>query len=57
MSDIVRKISFPVDEDGFFSRECPFCIRLFRVLFKKGELDNYEQEGLDSFLIEKENEN
>ena len=42
MGDIELNISLPLDDEGFFRRECPFCRREFA------------QEGIDSFMTEAE---
>ena len=54
MGDIEINISFPLDDEGFFRRECPFCRKEFKVLLTKEELNNLAQEGVDSFMIEPE---
>ena len=54
MSIIEKSISFPLDDDGFFRRECPLCCREFKVLLKKEELNDMIQEGIDSFMIEQQ---
>lgn len=45
-------LSFPLDDDGFFRRECPLCYREFKVLLEKDELTSLAQEGLDSYMLE-----
>jgi len=56
MGDIELNVSFPLDEEGFFRREWPFCRKEFKILLTKEELGNLAQAGLDSFMIEsKEN--
>jgi hypothetical protein len=52
MSDIEASVSFPLDDEGFFRRECPFCRNEFKVLLTKEELGSLAQEGIDSFMIE-----
>ena len=54
MSEIERCVSFPLDDKGFFRRACPFCQREFKVLLEKEELTDVAQQGLDSYLIQKE---
>jgi len=54
MSEIKKSISFPLDEDGFFRRECPLCHKEFKVLLKKEELTDLAQEGMDSFMLEED---
>lgn len=46
------ELSFPLDADGYLRRECPFCVREFKVLIEQDELNTFIQSGLDSFLVE-----
>jgi len=57
MSEIKVNLPFPLDEDGFFRRECPFCHKEFKVLLEKEELTDLAQEGIDSFMLEKKETN
>jgi len=52
MSEIKMNLSFPLDDDGFFRRECPLCHKEFKVLLEKEELTDLAQKGIDSFMIE-----
>jgi len=52
MSEIQMNLPFPLDDDGFFRRECPFCRKEFKVLLGKEELTDLAQKGMDSFMIE-----
>jgi hypothetical protein len=54
MSEIEKRISFPVDDKGFFRRSCSFCQREFKVLLEKEELTDVAQQGLDSYMVAKE---
>ena len=54
MSEIKINISLPLDDDGFFRRQCPFCCREFKVLLEKEELDDFVLKGIDSFMIEQQ---
>ena len=57
MSRIRINLSFPLDEDGFFRRECPLCHREFKVLLEKEELTDLAQKVVDFFMLdEKEKE-
>lgn len=56
MSEIKMDLSFPLDKDGFFRRECPFCRREFKILLKKDELTDIARKGIDSFMIKPEEE-
>jgi hypothetical protein len=53
MSNIEKTIALPLDEDGFFRRECPLCCKEFKILLSQEELTVLAQEGLDSFLLDK----
>lgn len=52
MSEIEMNISLPLDDDRFLRRECPLCLREFKVQLEQKELVDLAQEGIDSFLIE-----
>lgn len=52
MNNHRREISFPLDSDGFFRRQCPSCRREFKVLVEKSELTSLADRGLDSFMVE-----
>ena len=54
MGDIEINISLPLDDEGFFRRECPFCRREFKVMLSKDELGTLAQEEIDSFMTEAE---
>jgi len=56
MSEIKMNLSFPLDDGGFFRRECPFCRKEFKVLLEKEELTDLAQKGMDSFMIEPKEE-
>jgi len=56
MSEIRRNLHFPIDDDGFFRRECPFCRKEFKVLLEKEELLDLAQKYLYSFMIERKEE-
>lgn len=52
MSNIEMSISMPLDGEGFFRRECPLCLKEFKILLKKEELGDIAQTGLASFMID-----
>lgn len=52
MGDTEVNVSFPLDDSGFFRRECPLCHKEFKVLLTKEELSTLAQERIDSFMIE-----
>jgi hypothetical protein len=51
MGNIELSISFPLDE-GYFRRECPFCIREFKVRIEEDELNTLAQQGIQSYLVD-----
>jgi len=57
MSEIRMNVSFPLDEDGFFRRECPLCHKEFKVLLEKEELTDLAQKGIDFFMLEEKETN
>jgi len=56
MSEIKMNVSLPLDDDQFFRRECPLCNKEFKVLLTKEELADLAQKGIDSFMIEQDQE-
>jgi uncharacterized Zn-finger protein len=56
MNEIRMNLPFPLDDDGFFRRECPFCRKEFKVLLEREELTDLAQKGIDSFMIERKEE-
>lgn len=51
MSNIELTVSLPLD-NGYFRRECPLCMKEFKVLVTPEELTDFKQKGLDSFMLE-----
>jgi len=56
MSEVKVNLPFPLDEDGFLKRKCPLCYREFKVFLEEEELTDLAQKGIDSFILEKEEE-
>lgn len=56
MSNVEINITLPLDDEGFFRRECPLCHEEFKVLLKKEELGDIAQTGLASFMIDSQRE-
>lgn len=56
MSEIRLNLSFPLDDDGFFRRECPLCCREFKILLEQQELTDLAQEGIGSYMLQESNE-
>ena len=52
MSIIEQNISFPLDDDGFFRRQCPLCTREFKIKMTKEELTDIAQKGLEDYLLQ-----
>lgn len=49
---IHRQLSLPLDDAGFFRRECPLCRREFKVHLNDDELGQLAQCRIDDFLVE-----
>ena len=47
-----RQVSFPLDDEGFFRRECSLCCREFKVCLRENELGQLAQCRIDNFLVE-----
>ena len=54
MSEIVKSIQIPLDEEGYLRRGCPFCMKEFKILPEKEELDNSTPKNVDNYMIEEE---
>ena len=52
MSDIVIPIQLPIDDDGFLRRECPLCVRQFKVETSSEEQQSWIQNELDAYLLQ-----
>jgi len=52
MSEIRTSVSFPLDDDGFFRRQCSLCRKEFKVLLTEDELNDTGQEGVEDYLVE-----
>lgn len=57
MGDVQLNVSMPLDDEGYFRRECPLCMKEFKVLLTKEELSDFEQKSMDSFMLEKDASN
>lgn len=56
MSKIKMNLPFPLDDDRFFRRECPLCCKEFKVLLEEEELNDLAREGIDSYMLESQEE-
>ena len=52
MSETTIQVPFPVDDEGFFRRECPYCRREFKILLERAELGDMISQLEDSYLVE-----
>jgi hypothetical protein len=52
MGDIVLDISFPLDDDGFFRRECPLCSREFKVKLTPEEMRSASERCTHALLVD-----
>ena len=50
MADMSREVSIPLD-DGFLRRECPLCMREFKVALLPKEIEDLHQKVMNSFLV------
>ena len=56
MGDIEMHASFPLDDDRFFRRECPLCIKDFKIQIDEDELKDIGEKLMESFLLEQDRE-
>ncbi|HYA41731.1 MAG TPA: hypothetical protein VEF34_10530 [Syntrophobacteraceae bacterium] len=56
MTDIKMNVPFPLDDEGFFRRECPFCFREFKIKLKEDELSDLAQGVSSTFMVDSEPE-
>ena len=54
MSTIELSISFPLDEDRFLRRECPYCCKEFKVKVEEEQLVEPGEQDEKSFMTEPE---
>lgn len=52
MNEIRLSLSMPLDDDGYFRRECPLCCKEFKVLLEHDEMIDLAQHGVESYLLE-----
>lgn len=52
MSNVIFKINLPLDSDGFLRRECPYCIRQFKVEIKAEERQSLIEQQLQAYLLQ-----
>lgn len=52
MGDTIFSIPLPLDEGGFFRRECPFCVKQFKIHITSEELQRLAEKGIQSYLTE-----
>ena len=52
MSDLVINASVPLDDDRYLRRECPHCIREFKIKLSEEELTSYLDKHIASFLTD-----
>ena len=50
MSDVSIHISFPLDEDGYFRRECPYCLTEFKAKISEKDMHCFTQHLFDNYL-------
>ncbi len=52
MGTIIKNVQIPLDEDGFLRRECPFCMREFKIQLGEKDIQTVEDEVAQPFLLE-----
>jgi hypothetical protein len=53
MNEIKMNIPFPLDDDKFFRRACPFCKREFKIQISDEELEDLIQKSKESYMLER----
>ena len=53
MNEIKMNISFPLDNDKFFRRACPFCKREFKIQISNEELIDLFQKSRELYMLER----
>lgn len=56
MTETTIQMLFPVDDEGYFRRECPYCRKEFKVLLEKNEMGDMIRQLEDSYLIDESSE-
>ncbi len=56
MSERVLQVPFPIDDEGYFRRECPYCCRQFKVLLDKDEMRDMISKLEASYLLDESSE-
>ena len=56
MSKFVLKISIPLDGENFLRRECPHCVREFKIQMSPEDLKDHAEKGVESFLTDDDNQ-
>jgi hypothetical protein len=54
VSNIVLSINIPLDNDHYLRRECPNCMREFKIQVSSEELKNIANRGIQSYLTNDE---
>jgi len=52
MSKTIVQVPFPVDDEGYFRRECPYCRKEFKILLEKNEIEDMIHQLEDSYLLD-----
>lgn len=55
MSDINIQVNFPIDDQGFFRRECPYCNREFKIHAEQNDLQDVQSKLIESYLVDNSN--
>ena len=57
MNEIKMNIQFPLDNDKFFRRACPFCKREFKIQINDEELKDLIEKSKESHMLERKEVN
>jgi hypothetical protein len=52
MSTVSLPIELPLDSDGFLRRECPLCVRQFKIEAQEDDRQSLIQRELDAYLLQ-----
>ncbi len=49
---IVKHVSIPLDDDNFLRRQCPLCLREFKIYVEDNELNDLVENSVEDFKLE-----
>lgn len=54
MSDMEMKVSIPLDDDGYLRKECPLCLKQFKVLLTEEEKNDFVNNAIKLYMVQDE---